>query len=264
MAAARGLQGRAPDAIIPGRHGGRFAGLRSSPAHPVKQPAKVSLAGAVLAVLAAIFYPKLTQESDAATAPPPAVSQTEAGGDASQRPAAPAKAARQVEQPAVEPPSGTAAAPSKPGAATADAVKSPSTTSGGARAPPRGEPAPAAKPPAAKPPAAKPPAAKAPAAKTAPTSKVGFTSRQSWLDHFEKHGAEFGKITADEYLARAQALRDAPLVPTVLEGVRSSDGVITRFDKKTGAFIAYHKDKSIRTFFRPNDGVAYFKRQLER
>lgn len=110
----------------------------------------------------------------------------------------------------------------------------------------------------------------APAAPTqqrapAPTVReVGFTSRAGWQSHFDKHGAEFGRITADEYLALAQRLRDAPLSADVIEHVRDGDGVITRFDRKGGGFLAFHADGSIRTFFRPNDGEAYFRRQADR
>lgn len=110
-----------------------------------------------------------------------------------------------------------------------------------------------------------PPATRAPEPRqTATASKVGFTSRASWQSHFDKHGAEFGRITADEYLLLAQQLRDAPLSADVVENVRDSDGVITRFDRKGGGFLAFHADKTIRTFFRPDDGEAYFRRQAER
>ena len=93
--------------------------------------------------------------------------------------------------------------------------------------------------------------------------RVGFHSSRQLTEHFEKHGAEFGVITRAEYLSRAQRLRDAPLDSNVLEAVRR-DGVITRFDRSTGAFIAFDRDRTIRTFFRPNDGEAYFRRQARR
>lgn len=93
--------------------------------------------------------------------------------------------------------------------------------------------------------------------------RVGFHSGRQLTEHFEKHGAEFGAITRDEYLARAQRLRDAPLGGNILESIRR-DGVITRFDRATGAFIAFDDDRTIRTFFRPNDGEAYFRRQARR
>jgi pyocin large subunit-like protein len=43
-----------------------------------------------------------------------------------------------------------------------------------------------------------------------------------------------------------------------------ADGVICRFHKPSGSFLAFNPDLTIRTFFRPNDGESYFRRQLER
>jgi pyocin large subunit-like protein len=40
--------------------------------------------------------------------------------------------------------------------------------------------------------------------------------------------------------------------------------VVTRFDRREGDFLAVGRDGVIRTFFRPNDGEAYFQRQLKR
>ena len=94
-------------------------------------------------------------------------------------------------------------------------------------------------------------------------SSVGFTSARSLDEHYEKHGAEFGTITKPQYLAMAQALRDVAAGGPILEAVRK-DGVITRFDRDSGAFIAVNPDRTIRTFFRPNDGERYFRRQAER
>ena len=92
---------------------------------------------------------------------------------------------------------------------------------------------------------------------------IGFATPQKLHDHFRKHGREFGKITREEYLRRAQELRDRPAGGEVLEAIRK-DGVITRFDRKSGAFLACNPDATIRTFFRPNDGEKYFWRQARR
>ncbi len=83
------------------------------------------------------------------------------------------------------------------------------------------------------------------------------------MEHFEKHGAEFPGLTLDTYLQAAQTLRDVPAGGDILE-LRRNDGVVTRFDKQTGAFLAANRDGTIRTFFRPNDGEAYFRRQARR
>ena len=110
--------------------------------------------------------------------------------------------------------------------------------------------------------AAQPPAS-AVAAPATVASGPGFTSARSLEQHFEKHGAEFGLKSAAEYLALAQQVRDRPLGPTLLEETRK-DGVTTRFDRESGAFLAFNRDRTIRTLFRPNDGERYFRRQLTR
>lgn len=95
------------------------------------------------------------------------------------------------------------------------------------------------------------------------TKSPGFTSRRRLVEHFEKHGAEFPGLDEAGYLRAAQALRDASTSDDVLE-TRRPDGVISRFDRRTGSFLAVNPDRTIRTFFRPNDGEAYFRRQARR
>lgn len=92
---------------------------------------------------------------------------------------------------------------------------------------------------------------------------IGFRSRRSLDEHFRKHGGEFGGIDRATYLVLAQELRDRPLDRVTVEITRR-DGVITRYDRGRGAFGAYNDDRTIRTYFRPNDGEAYFRRQAKR
>lgn len=92
---------------------------------------------------------------------------------------------------------------------------------------------------------------------------VGFRDAAHLHEHYQKHGAEFGRITEAEYLRLAQELRDRPAGGDILEAVRA-DGVVTRFDRARGAFLAFDRDGTIRTFFLPNDGERYFRRQLAR
>jgi len=94
-------------------------------------------------------------------------------------------------------------------------------------------------------------------------ANVGFASERRLEEHYNKHGAEFGRITRQDYLRQAQLLRDAEVGGPVLQTVRA-DGVTTRFDKQTGAFIAFNPNGTIRTFFKPNDGERYYRRQAER
>jgi pyocin large subunit-like protein len=89
---------------------------------------------------------------------------------------------------------------------------------------------------------------------------IGFASHEKLVQHYRKHGNEFGAISMADYLRFAQHLRDRPAGATVLEFIRR-DGVVSRFDRESGAFIAFNTDKTIRTLFKPNDGEAYFHRQ---
>jgi pyocin large subunit-like protein len=91
----------------------------------------------------------------------------------------------------------------------------------------------------------------------------GFRNRHLFDEHYAKHGREFGNISQPEYLRLAQALRDAPVGGPILEAVKQG-GVLTKFDKRNGAFGAYNRDRTIRTFFIPNAGERYFHRQATR
>ena len=93
--------------------------------------------------------------------------------------------------------------------------------------------------------------------------EVGFASAERLDEHYRKHGREFGHVSKQRYLRLAQALRDRAAGGLVLEAVRR-DGVITRYDRGSGAFIAFDRDGTIRTFFRPARGDAYFRSQLSR
>jgi len=94
-------------------------------------------------------------------------------------------------------------------------------------------------------------------------SGPGFRSPRAFAEHYEKHGREFGRISAQQYLNLAQELRDAPAGGPILEVVKPG-GVSTKFDRRSGAFGAYNADWTIRTFFIPVDGERYFKRQARR
>ena len=91
----------------------------------------------------------------------------------------------------------------------------------------------------------------------------GFRSRAQLEEHYAKHGAEFGHISISEYLRLAQELRDAPVGGPILEA-RRPDGQFSRFDRRKGYFGAYNPGGTIRTFFIPNDGERYFRRQARR
>ena len=94
-------------------------------------------------------------------------------------------------------------------------------------------------------------------------TSIGFRSPHYLDEHFAKHGSEFRGMSRAEYLLAAQTLRDSPVGGDIEEIVRR-DGTASRFDKASGAFIAFDSDGTIRTFFKPNDGERYFRRQAQR
>ena len=91
----------------------------------------------------------------------------------------------------------------------------------------------------------------------------GFRSAAQLDEHYAKHGAEFGNISKAEYLRLAQELRDAPVGGAILEA-RRPNGEFSRFDRRKSYFGAYNADRTVRTFFIPNDGERYFHRQARR
>lgn len=92
---------------------------------------------------------------------------------------------------------------------------------------------------------------------------IGFRSTDRLEAHYSEHAREFGSISRAEYLRLAQTLRDRPVGGTVVQVIRR-DGTITRYDRNAGSFIAFDRGGVIRTFFRPNDGERYFRRQARR
>ena len=88
-----------------------------------------------------------------------------------------------------------------------------------------------------------------------PTDSMGHEALQALL--------AFAALHEQVRTRRAQELRDAPVGGSILEAIKSG-GVFTRFDRRTGAFGAYNADRTIRTFFIPNDGERYFRRQAKR
>ncbi len=81
----------------------------------------------------------------------------------------------------------------------------------------------------------------------------------SLSDHFARHGADFGARDAQEYARMAaELLRRARTegLPAKLD----SDGVLRVFDPRSGAFGAYNRDGTTKTFFKPGNRV-YFERQ---
>ena len=124
--------------------------------------------------------------------------------------------------------------------------------------PPSAPPVPSAKP-AAKPSTPPSTAAGKPVYAVPPTAKT-WGDRYSLLDHFNRHGADFGAANADDYAAKAwlflQQVKDEGLPAKQDE----SDGTIRVWDGKTHTFAAYNRNFTTKTFFKPLS-ADYFNRQ---
>lgn len=101
------------------------------------------------------------------------------------------------------------------------------------------------------------------AAKTQPEAEVTkstytFRTEELYQSHYQKHGAEFGSITKEEYLALAN---DLIISPTALHKPEAEDGDDLIYDPEKNQFLVFSTDGYIRTFFCPDDGMAYYERQ---
>ena len=95
--------------------------------------------------------------------------------------------------------------------------------------------------------------------KKAPPTRETWGQMSSLQDHFDRHGADFQAKDPDDYARMAwefQQRAKAEGLPTKMDG----DGVIRIFDPKSGAFAAYNRNGTTKTFFKPNSR-GYFERQ---
>lgn len=90
--------------------------------------------------------------------------------------------------------------------------------------------------------------------------KYYFRSEKLFDSHYEKHGAEFGDITQDEYLDLANELINAE-GDNILHKTEKEDGDFLYYDTETNEFLVLSTDGYIRTFFKPSAGLDYWERQ---
>ena len=99
----------------------------------------------------------------------------------------------------------------------------------------------------------------APAPSTALRSGASWGNPASLPDHFARHGADFGARDAEEYARMAAEFLQrakAEGLPAKVDG----SGVLRVFDPRSGAFAAYNRNGTTKTFFKPGS-PGYFDRQ---
>jgi len=93
----------------------------------------------------------------------------------------------------------------------------------------------------------------------APPTRETWGHLASLPDHFERHGRDFHAKDADDYARMAwefQQRAKAEGLPTKVD----AEGVTRIYDPLSGAFGAYNRDGTTKTFFKPNSRD-YFDRQ---
>lgn len=92
-----------------------------------------------------------------------------------------------------------------------------------------------------------------------------FASKAKFDQHFAKHGGEWpGGISEADYLAKARQLLSEPVGGDILGYERPGPGGndILRYNTATNEFAVQAPDGSIRTLFRPKDGINYWNKQV--
>lgn len=95
------------------------------------------------------------------------------------------------------------------------------------------------------------------------SSSRQFVSEQLFQKHYDKHLSEFGEISKERYLEKANALADAPLSEDIVQLVRS-DGSIAKYCYSTNEFVVVTADGNIKTYFKPETKEAYWDEEIDR
>lgn len=88
-------------------------------------------------------------------------------------------------------------------------------------------------------------------------TSYNFANQEALNDHFQKHGYEFGYTSAEQYLQGAIRVIGNP---SALKRTQA-DGDYAYYLQSTNEFVVVSPTGTIRTYFKPDDGIAYFNRQ---
>jgi len=91
-----------------------------------------------------------------------------------------------------------------------------------------------------------------PIAGGAPTAAETFGGEANLLDHFTRHGADFGATSAEDYADQAQSFlaRRGSFQQLV-----DDNGVTRVYDPETNTFGSYNANGTTRTFFKPDPTI---------
>ncbi len=87
--------------------------------------------------------------------------------------------------------------------------------------------------------------------------KYNFASEERLVEHFNKHGAEFGYTSKEAYL---QGANNVIQNPNAKRKTEAEDGDYVYYVQSSNEIVFVSPNGIIRTYFRPTDGIAYFNR----
>lgn len=90
------------------------------------------------------------------------------------------------------------------------------------------------------------------------SNSYNFRNDKYLLQHFEKHGSEFGYETKEEYLAGANRVISSK---DALHKTEAEDGDDVYYLENSNEFVIVSVDGYIRTYFKPSGGIDYYNRQ---
>jgi len=90
-----------------------------------------------------------------------------------------------------------------------------------------------------------------------------FANNKRLVEHFKKHGADFGAKSPAEYEKLASEFLENVKPQGVLEKVRPSDGAIVRYNPKTEEFGILDKSGTVKTYYKPQPGQHPYKTNKE-
>ncbi|MCL5960389.1 MAG: hypothetical protein M1358_13965 [Chloroflexi bacterium] len=93
--------------------------------------------------------------------------------------------------------------------------------------------------------------------------RKGFANEVMRVDHFQRHGSDFGVEGVLEYELLAKTFLNRPSSSTLITKTRVTNGDIVRFDTTTEHFGVKASDGTIRTFYKPNPAQHGFPTNLD-
>ncbi|MDU4910565.1 minor capsid protein [Clostridium baratii] len=92
--------------------------------------------------------------------------------------------------------------------------------------------------------------------------KAQFPNENKFKKHVEKHSNEYNNISAEKYLNIARKLLAADLNKDI-DGFKSKEGFIFKYNKETNDFAIGRADGKISTLFKPDEKLDYWEAQKE-